>query len=279
MEDRAVINSLGAILPGDSRQGASVVLQAGAAGADYNAFLARYLDPLNLAASGTPLADQPGKVVRLYDEDLVAWLGERFGFSGDSEAARTWFAALPAEQQRIFARQVYFEELKAAGREYTDASGLRTGSYLRGRNAIAALFPSRDVAGNPISYDGDIVLFGGAGIHTNFGGDIQLLSPGGQQVFGVEGAAPPSTAGVVTLGAGNIQSYSQGSILLGQSRIMTTFGGSILGWSAQGDINAGRGSKTTVVYTPPKRTYDLWGNVGLAPVSYTHLTLPTILLV
>ena len=265
MEDRAVINSLGAILPGDSRQGASVVLQAGAAGADYNAFLARYLDPLNLAASGTPLADQPGKVVRLYDEDLVAWLGERFGFSGDSEAARTWFAALPAEQQRIFARQVYFEELKAAGREYTDASGLRTGSYLRGRNAIAALFPSRDVAGNPISYDGDIVLFGGAGIHTNFGGDIQLLSPGGQQVFGVEGAAPPSTAGVVTLGAGNIQSYSQGSILLGQSRIMTTFGGSIQAWSAEGDINAGRGTKTTLVYTPPKRVYDTWGNVTLSP--------------
>ncbi len=46
---------------------------------------------------------------------------------------------------------------------------------------------------------------------------------------------------------------------------MTTFGGSILGWSAQGDINAGRGSKTTVVYTPPKRLYDTWGNVTLSP--------------
>ena len=265
MEDRAVINSLGAILPGDSRPGASVVLQAGAAGVDYSAFLARYLDPLNLAASGTPLADQPGKVARLYDEDLVSWLGERFGFEGDADAARAYLAGLPAEQQRIFARQVYFEELKAAGREYNDASGPRPGSYLRGRNAIAALFPSRDVAGNPISYDGDIVLFGGAGIHTNFGGDIQLLSPGGQQVFGVEGAAPPSTAGVVTQGAGNIQSYSQGSILLGQSRIMTTFGGAIQAWSAEGDINAGRGTKTTLVYTPPKRVYDAWGNVTLSP--------------
>ncbi|MDR0280255.1 MAG: filamentous hemagglutinin family protein [Paucimonas sp.] len=265
MEDRAAINSLGAILPGDSRPGASVVLQAGAAGVDYSAFLARYLDPLNLAVSGTPLADQPGKVVRLYDEDLVTWLGERFGFEGDAEAARAYLAGLPAEQQRIFARQVYFEELKAGGREYNDASGPRLGSYLRGRNAIAALFPSRDVAGNPISYDGDIVLFGGAGIHTNFGGDIQLLSPGGQQVFGVEGAAPPSTAGVVTQGVGNIQSYSQGSILLGQSRIMTTFGGSIQAWSAEGDINAGRGTKTTLVYTPPKRVYDAWGNVTLSP--------------
>ncbi len=45
---------------------------------------------------------------------------------------------------------------------------------------------------------------------------------------------------------------------------MTTFGGGILGWSAEGDINAGRGSKTTVVYTPPKRVYDQWGNVTLS---------------
>jgi hypothetical protein len=46
---------------------------------------------------------------------------------------------------------------------------------------------------------------------------------------------------------------------------MTTFGGSIMGWTAAGDINAGRGSKTTVVYTPPKRVYDNWGNVSLSP--------------
>ena len=46
---------------------------------------------------------------------------------------------------------------------------------------------------------------------------------------------------------------------------MTTFGGSILGWSAEGDINAGRGSKTTVVYTPPRRLYDTWGNSSLSP--------------
>ncbi len=70
---------------------------------------------------------------------------------------------------------------------------------------------------------------------------------------------------MITQGEGDIQLYAQNSILLGQSRIMTTFGGSILGWSAQGDINAGRGSKTTVVYTPPKRLYDTWGNVTLSP--------------
>ncbi|CAI8895768.1 filamentous haemagglutinin family protein [Pseudomonas serboccidentalis] len=267
MEDRAAITSLGPIAAGDHRPGASIVLQAGAGaqGPDYSRFIARYLNSQNLADPNTSLNGQPGKVVKTYLDELQSWLTLGYGFSGNVEQAKTFFATLPSAEQAIFARQVYFAELRAAGLEYTDVDGPRQGSYLRGRNAIAALFPTTDVAGNPIRYDGDITLYGGAGVKTLFGGDIQMLTPGGGQVFGIEGAAPPSTAGITTQGSGNIQLYSQGSILLGQSRIMTTFGGSILGWSAEGDINAGRGSKTTVVYTPPKRVYDTWGNVTLSP--------------
>ncbi|WP_434657989.1 filamentous hemagglutinin family protein [Pseudomonas sp. R3-56] len=267
MDDKVSITSIGAVVPGDSRAGASLVLQAGAGldGADYQRFVKAYLDPANQALSGIPLADQDGKVAKTYEAELVKWLKERFGFSGDTEQARSFFAALPAEQQRVFARDVYFAELKAGGREYNEVGGVRQGSYLRGREAIDLLFPTKDVAGNAITYKGDITLFGGAGVHTDFGGSIQMLTPGGGQTFGIEGNAPPSTAGVITQGEGDIQLYAKNSILLGQSRIMTTFGGSILGWSAQGDINAGRGSKTTVVYTPPKRLYDTWGNVTLSP--------------
>ncbi|MED7670621.1 filamentous hemagglutinin N-terminal domain-containing protein [Pseudomonas moraviensis subsp. stanleyae] len=267
MEDRASITSIGPVLAGDRRPGASVVLQAGvgAQGLDYSRFIARYLNSQNVADSAVALSAQPGKVVETYVEELQSWLSLGYGFKGSDEQAQAFFAALPSTEQAIFARQVYFAELRAGGLEYTDADGPRTGSYLRGRNAIAALFPTTDVAGNPIRYDGDITMYGGAGVKTLFGGDIQMLTPGGGQVFGIEGAAPPSTAGIITQGSGDIQLYSQGSILLGQSRIMTTFGGSILGWSAEGDINAGRGSKTTVVYTPPKRVYDTWGNVTLSP--------------
>ena len=195
------------------------------------------------------------------------------GFTGTPGEAQAFFDALPATQQRIFARQVYFAELKAGGREYNDADGARFGSYLRGRNAIAALFPKGAADGTPISYSGDITMFRGklgatprsGFVRTLFGGDIALMTPGGRQVYGIEGEAPPSDAGVLTQGAGDIAIYSQGSILLGQSRIMTTFGGSILAWSNAGDINAGRGAKTTVLYTPPKRVYDTWGNVTLSP--------------
>ncbi|TFY88755.1 filamentous hemagglutinin N-terminal domain-containing protein [Pseudomonas kairouanensis] len=265
MDDKVGITSLGAVAAGDTRPGASIVLQAGVGpnGPDYLRFVEAYLNPDNLAQPGESI--QGGKVAKTYERELASWLGERFGFAGSAEQARAYYAALPGEQQRVFARDVYFAELKAAGREYNQDGSVRQGSYLRGRAAIAALFPDKDVAGNPITYKGDITMFGGAGVHTNFGGSIQMLTPGGSQTFGIEGAAPPSTAGVITQGAGDIQLYSLGSILLGQSRIMTTFGGSIMGWTAEGDINAGRGSKTTVVYTPPKRVYDNWGNVGLSP--------------
>lgn len=129
---------------------------------------------------------------------------------------------------------------------------------------LAALFPSLSTAGQTQRYEGSITLYGGAGLQTRSGGNVQVLTPGGAQVYGVEGAAPPATAGVLTQGSGDIQLYAQDSILLGQSRVMTTFGGDILAWSAQGDINAGRGSKTTVVYTPPRRLYDSVGNITLS---------------
>ncbi|WP_447774140.1 filamentous haemagglutinin family protein [Variovorax boronicumulans] len=316
------VRTIGPVVPGDARPGASIVMQAGlgSQGADYAGFLRRYLDPANLAEAGASLASQVGKVPYVYnrklsladwlreahgftgdDKDaqafldklqasrdadssqpkrilrndyseaselhLVNWLEERYGYDG-SEDALTVFNRLSPEQQRVYARGVYFAELKAGGREYNDTTSARQGSYLRGRNAIAALFPSTDAQGGPIIYKGDITMYGAAGLNTLFGGDIATLTPGGSQIFGVEGKVPVALPGVVpglvTQGAGNIHLYAFDDILLGQSRIMTTFGGHILAWSAEGDINAGRGSKTTVVYTPPKREYDAWGNVTLS---------------
>ncbi|MGK5060963.1 filamentous haemagglutinin family protein [Janthinobacterium sp. LB3P112] len=284
MQDKGSVVSLGPIVQGDKRPGAGIAMQAGvgAAGLDYLRFVKPYLDSSNVAQKGVPLADQAGKVVKSYDSELATWLGERYGFKGTPAEALAYYLALPEPQQRVFARNVYFAELKAGGREYNDRDSARYGSFLRSRNAIAGLAPATDASGKAISYAGDIIMYRGlyakrndgeqrweyfprsGYVHTNFGGDIQLLTPGGKQVFGIEGEAPPSTSGVITKGSGNIELFSHGSILLGQSRIMTTFGGDILGWSSTGDINAGRGSKSTIVYTPPKRVVDNWGNVTLS---------------
>ncbi|MBN4666244.1 filamentous haemagglutinin family protein [Pandoraea nosoerga] len=278
----AGFTSLGPLVAGDKRPGANIVVQAGlGAGApgqgqtDVAAFARRYFDPANLADPSQPLAAQPGKVAKTYEAELLDWLRTRFGYTGQGGAAAlAWFLTLPAEQQRVMVREAYYAELLASGREYNDASGKRSGSYLRGREAIAALFPQTDANARPIARSGGLTLFQGAtsngGIRTVSGGDIELLVPAGQTTLGVEGVTPsadPATvpAGLLTQGEGAIRMYSLGSILLGLSRVMTTFGGDIQGWSAEGDINAGRGSKTTVLYTPPRRVYDAWGNVTLSP--------------
>ncbi|WP_185546020.1 filamentous haemagglutinin family protein [Variovorax sp. KBW07] len=250
---------------------------------------------------------------------LVNWLRERFGgsngqgrhFDAATMDARAFFAALPPEQQQVYLRNVYYAELRAGGREYNEEGGPRRGSYLRGREAIATLFPSHGADGGARRYQGDLTMFSSAnyylgssdpftkrpqagrsylrrdawnaagrpndigvydaldaGIHTNFGGNVNILAPGGRTLVGVDGGfVPGEGSGVLTQGAGEVQIYSLGSILLGQSRIFTTFGGGILAWSAEGDINAGRGSKSTVVYTPQRRLYDDAGNVSLSPTT------------
>ena len=265
--------------PANTAGGAGIVAIAGvgANGPDYTDFAKLYFDAANQLPVGTQLAGS-GKVAHAYDQELLAWLNERFGYAGTAEDALPYFLSLPTEQQGVFVRQVYYKELTLGGREYNDPSNSRYQSYLRGRQAIATLFPAQDARGNPITYSGGLTMFSGlakdalsnsyiadAGIQTRFGGNIQILDPGGRTIIGVEGVTPGAGAGLITQGSGDINVYSLGSVLLGQSRIMTTFGGNILVWSAEGDINAGRGAKTTVIYTPPKRTYDPYGNVTLAP--------------
>ena len=93
---------------------------------------------------------------------------------------------------------------------------------------------------------------------------IQVLTPGGAQVYGVEGAVPPATAGVLTQGSGDIQFYARDSILLGQSRVMTTFGGGILAWSARGRHQRRSRLQDHRGLHPPTR-YDSIGNVALSP--------------
>jgi filamentous hemagglutinin-like outer membrane protein len=286
--DKGVLHSIGPLLEADKNSardtgtGITLIAGVGASGLDYASFAKLYLDPANLADPDPhkPLADQPGKVVKNYDGELDIWLQKTHAkeFSawlsqqGENDtplSAYAFFQTLNADQQGIFLRQVYFAELSEAAREHNQVGGPREKSYLRGRDAVAALFPSQAPDGSAISYNGNVTMFGPSGIHADAGGAVQVFTPGGQTLIGVEGQVPPSTAGLITQGKSDIGVYSRGSILLGLSRIMTSFGGNIVAWSAEGDINAGRGSKTTQVFTPPQRTYDLYGNVSLSPAAPT----------
>src|SRR6202000_2186197 len=82
-----------------------------------------------------------------------AWLQQRFGYTGSEMDAFAFFETLPGPQQRVFLRQGYYDELNASGLEFNDSSSKRFQSYLRGRDAIAALFPDQG------AYNGNISLF------------------------------------------------------------------------------------------------------------------------
>ena len=274
--DRGWVRSM-AGLSDDVGSGADIAINVGmgADGPDYQSLIDAYLNPANLADPGRPLADQPDKVVKVYDQELRDWLEGRYGDTAlDGTTALAYFDTLAPEQQRIFLRELYYAELRAGGREFNDPNGDRTGSYLRGRRVIATFLPEADSEAGTSGYDGDYTMFStgqNSGlVRTEGGGDIQMLVPGGDLIIGVEGVRPADgDNGVLTQGSGDIQMYSQGDIALGLSRIFTTYGGDIFAWSAAGDINAGRGAKTTLVYTPPRRVYDGLGNVSLSPVAPT----------
>ncbi|WP_158299008.1 filamentous haemagglutinin family protein [Sphingomonas psychrotolerans] len=271
--DNGRLSSMGPLfgLTPETRNGGAaitVLTGVGAGGPNYDGFAERYLNPTNRANAEFPLShvENQGKVAHTYDQELIQWLDARYGFkAANAEAAIAYFDGLEPVERGIFVRQAYYDELKAGGREYNDPEGPRFASYLRGRNAIAALFPEKDAAGKPISYAGDLTMFGGSGVRTLFGGNIELMVAGGQTLVGVGSLVPPATAGVVSMGSGDVDIFSRRSVLLGQSRVFTTFGGNLFIWSAEGDINAGRGSKSTAVFQPPRRVYDNYGVVTLSP--------------
>jgi filamentous hemagglutinin family protein len=282
--DDGIIKSIGPLFgasPTNRNQGAAIAVTVGGT-PDYAAFAQDYLTPGNLADPDFPLASaqNAGKVAAVYTNQLVGFLQQYDGYSGGAEDALAAFAQLPAAQQQSFLRQVFYDELIASGQEETSPASPRYHTYIRGQDAIATLFP---VTG---SYAGSITMYSGtalpngtvlsnpsthtpvtfdAGISTQYGGDIDLLAPGGQVVLGSGAVIPGSNTGLITYGSGNINVFALGSVLLGQSRVFTTYGGSIDIWSAEGDISAGVGSKTSLIFSPPLLTYDAFGGITEAP--------------
>lgn len=78
--------------------------------------------------------------------------------------------------------------------------------------------------------------------------DIHILAAGqvdvGTTVLNTSGANTAN--GIMTEGGGNINVFAEGDINVNESRVVTYFGGNIILLSNHGDINAGRGSTTSV---------------------------------
>ncbi len=281
--DQGFLESVGqtglALTPATRNSGAGITVLAGlGSGINEAGFAALYLDPANLADPNTPLQDQPGRVERTYQTQLLSFLQQR-GYAGPASGAFAAFQALPPDQQTAFLLSVYFAELNQSGLDYNTPSSRFYHSYIEGEQAIRTLFPNTDPTGVSAPSGGGLTAFSGTvfdlngapqtvdgGIRTDFGGAITTVVPYGVTLLGNYGITPGPLSGIVTQGSGDIDSYSYGSVTLGQSRILTTFGGDILIWmSSDGEINAGRGSSSTVLAPPLSVSYDQFGNALLSP--------------
>ncbi len=169
------------------------------------------------------------------------------------------YALLPTDEQRPLIEEFFFRELRDSGR----LANLPQGNFgfTRGEAAVDSLFPADQ------AYSGDLSLLFSR-LYTLNGGDINVLAPGGLLNVGL--AQPPSNLpvtkrpsdlGIVAQGKGRVRVFSDGDVLVNQSRIFTLAGGDILIWSTNGDIDAGRGSKSSISAPPPVIRTDANGQV------------------
>ena len=70
---------------------------------------------------------------------------------------------------------------------------------------------------------------------------------------------------------GEINIYTEDDLNVDESRVMTWFGGDITIWANAGNINAGKGSKTTVSVSDPIKKYD-----ETTDSYYLEYTLPAV---
>jgi filamentous hemagglutinin family protein len=229
-------------------EGADLITLFGVSkGIDYAAVLAAYVDPANAA-----------NVSHNYIGELQAFL-VRIGVVPGADPLAT-FASLPENLQHVFVDQVFFAELKAVAR-----SGQGQGGTARGYQMIETMFPasygySSNDGGATTVETGDLNLFH-ATIQTRLGGDISIFGPGGNILVGpLTPEKNPNLklrdVGILTLGNGAINTFTDQSVRVNSSRVLTTQGGDVLMWSSNGDLDAGRGSKTTLSFPPLQVLFD-----------------------
>lgn len=255
-------------------------------GVDLPGFIATYVAP-GSAVAGVPSAT-PALIA--FMEQYDAGLGVDTGLQVDKDNAlakvgsltadEAWkqFQALPSYVQQIFAEKVLFGVLAQVGADFNDASSPYHGQYARGYQAINTLFPAsygytaNNLGGgsngaNKSVSTGDLDIRSTT-IQTQQGGDVTILGPGGQALVGSTTAPPqivdssgnvvagPGTMGILTLEKGNVDLFTDQSVLLAQSRIFTEQGGDMTIWSSNGDINAGKGAKTSADTPAPQYVCD-----------------------
>jgi hypothetical protein len=263
------------------------VLFGVAPGVDYGAFIASYVDPASSVA-GVPSAT-PALITFMeqydagqeVDTGLAADKTAALNRVGTLSAGEAWaqFQALPSYVQDVFARQVLFSVLTAVGNDFNSQASPFFGQYARGYQAINTLFPASfgytanslggGANGASQTVDTGDLDIRSTTIQTQQGGSVSILGPGGQALVGSTSAPPeiidnlgrvtagPGTMGILTLEQGDVDIFTDRSLLLAQSRIFTEQGGGMTIWSSNGDINAGKGAKSSADIPAPVYVCDI----------------------
>ncbi|WP_279360747.1 filamentous haemagglutinin family protein [Xanthomonas sacchari] len=252
--------------------GADLVVRYGVAnGEDIDAFAALYLDPQGAHSTA---AYQQWLLAFVQAQDAAfpaaAPTAARSVLAQETgESASAWqrFERLPVDKRRLLVERVFLDVLKRVGEGYADPASADYQKYARGYAAIEALFPARfgytrnNLEGGSngaatLSLTGTLDMRGST-LQTERGGDIRILGPGGGLQVGSVLAPPtvvdsqgtvligPAQQGILAVGRGDIGVFTDASVLLAQSRVFTQRGGDLMMWSSNGDINAGKGSKTS----------------------------------
>ncbi|MDS0791898.1 filamentous hemagglutinin family protein [Burkholderia pseudomultivorans] len=255
-------------------------------GVDLSGFISTYIAP-GSAVAGVPSAT-PALIAFMQEYD--AGQSVDTGLAKDRQDAlakvsqmtadEAWkqFQALPSYVQQFFAEKVLFGVLTQVGADYNNPASTYYRKYARGYGALNTMFPASlgytannlggggNGANRPVG-TGDLDMRSTT-IQTQQGGSISILGPGGQALVGSTSAPPqivdsngnvvagPGTMGILTLEKGDVNIFTDQSVLLAQSRIFTEQGGDMTIWSSNGDINAGKGSKSSADTPAPQYVCD-----------------------
>jgi hypothetical protein len=140
-----------------------------------------------------------------------------------------------------------------------------SGNFQRGYQAINTLFPASlgytaNALGGGSNGANQLIATGNldmlhATIQTQQGGSVSIMGPGGNILVGSLATEPNpllklNDLGIMTLAGGDINTFTDQSVRVNSSRVFTEQGGDILMWSSNGDLDAGRGAKTTLSLPP-----------------------------
>ena len=200
-------------------------------------------------ADGRPYAALWNEIVAQNGGDIERFEGSNF------EGART---------------RVLFAELNLVGgwASSVPKSGGSTRADVFGLGARAV-----DLAGLGVSFSavGDLDLVA-SGVQASAGGNINLLAAGGQINVGPPGtirAGVDRPQGVVTYGVGSINAYSDGNFQVNSRKVFVVGQGDITVWSAQGNIDSGRGANTAISVPPLVPVRGPYGDITFALPSTT----------